>query len=330
MATNNCLLSWVNHLDATATSIVSSSAVADLGPARLKDPQARRRMRTEPGASSVSLSIDLGSEKEVGVLAVLQPDDAGWIDDDGEAVGFLDPVTDTIRHRLGRRGAALDLNFVAGTYREFAESSAIGWGNGTDTLYDSLYAVDTGHIGPTLDLDFVSGSYSEYRNPIGSGIVHGYGMHAHILPAAVTARYWQPDIAFPSLASTPGYLDLGRLWVGPAWRPTRNFAYEWSDAWDDLSDVTEVRRSGLDFVDRGARKRVLTFAFRALTEPEAKVAMTELGRIAGTSRQVLFIQEPDGPYQGRQAIIGRLVEVAPITQPNFALYERVFQIRQSL
>lgn len=325
---NNCLLSWVNHLDATATSIVSSSAVADLGPARLKDPQARRRMRTEPGASSVSLSIDLGSDKEVGVLAVLQPDDAGWIDDDGEAVGFLDPVTDTIRHRLGRRGAALDLNFVAGTYREFVESSAINWAAGTDTLHDSLYAVDAGHTGPTLDLDFTAGSYREYQNATGSGIVHGYGLHAHILPASVQARYWQPDIAFPSLGAVP--LDLGRLWIGPAWRPTHNFAYEWSDGWDDLSDVTEVRRSGQEFVDAGPKRRRLTFAFRALEEAEAKLFMKELGRVVGASRQVLFIQEPNGPYQGYEAIIGRLVEVSPITQPNFALYERVFQIRQSL
>ncbi|TWA76860.1 hypothetical protein FBZ83_1171, partial [Azospirillum brasilense] len=157
-----------------------------------------------------------------------------------------------------------------------------------------------------------------------------YGLHAHVLPAAVQARHWQPDIAFPSLATTPGYLDLGLPWIGPAFRPWRNFAYEWGDRWDDLSDVTEVRRSGQDFVDRGPKRRVLTFAFKALTEPEAKVAMAELGRIAGTSGQVLFIQQPNGPYQGRQAIIGRLVEVSPITQPNFALYERVFQIRQSL
>lgn len=327
--TNTCLLSWVNHLDAAATTIASTSAVDGLGPARLKDPQARRRMRTAPGTSSVSLSVDLGSEKEVGVLAALQPDDAGYIDADGEAVGFLDPVTDTIRHRLGRRGVVLDLDFVSGRYREFVESPAIDWTT-VATLYDSLYAVDAGYAGATLDLNFVAGQHREYQNPTGSGVVHGYGLHAHILPAAAQARYWQADIAAASLATTPGYLDLGRLWIGPAFRPTRNFAYEWSDAWDDLSDVTEVRRSGQEFVDSGPRRRRLTFAFRALNEPEAKLFMKELGRIVGTSKQVLFIQEPGGPYQGYEAIIGRLVEVAPITQPNFAMYERVFQIRQSL
>ncbi|AWK85019.1 hypothetical protein [Azospirillum thermophilum] len=326
---NNCLLSWVNHLDAAATTIATSSAVEGLGVRRLQEPQVRRRMRTAPGVSSVSLSIDLGAEKEVGVLAVLQPDDAGWIDEDGEAVGTM-AAADTIRHRLGRRGAVLSLDFTAGSYREWQEGAAIGWGAGTETLYDSLYQGAVATTGPALSLDFTIGSYREWQADIGSGIVAGYGLHAHVLPAAVQARYWQADIAAPSLAAVPGYLDLGRLWVGPAWRPSNNFDFEWTDAWDDLSEVTEVRRSGLDFVDRGPRRRVLTFAFRALSEPEAKVAMKELGRLAGTSGQVLFIQEPGGPYQGYEAIIGRLVEVSPITQPNFALYERVFQIRQSL
>ncbi|MBK3734944.1 hypothetical protein GAY29_17915 [Azospirillum brasilense] len=302
----NCLLSWVNLARRSATTITSTSAAAGLGAERLKDPQVRRRMRTLSGASSVALNIDLGTAQEVGVLALLQPDDAGWIDDDGEAVAFLDPAADTIRHRLDAVTP------------------------GTGALYDSLYYRDATYTGATLDLNFGAQSFREYQNGTGSGVVRGYGLHAHVLPAAVQARHWQTDIAFPSLATTPGYLDMGLPWIGPAFRPSRNFAYEWGDRWDDLSDVTEVRRSGQDFVDRGPKKRVLTFAFRALEEAEAKVAMAELGRIAGTSGQVLFIQQPNGPYQGRQAIIGRLVEVSPITQPNFALYERVFQIRQSL
>ncbi|AWJ86317.1 hypothetical protein TSH58p_22640 (plasmid) [Azospirillum sp. TSH58] len=305
-AKGNCLLSWVNLAQRSATTVASTSSAAGLGPDRLKDPQVRRRMRTGPGAITVSLPVDLGSTQEVGVLALLQPDDAGWIDADGEAVGYLDPTSDTIRHRLD-----------AAT-------------TGTGALYDSLYYRPSDYLVDTLDLHFAAQSYREFQNGLGSGVVRGYGLHAHILPAAVQARYWQPDVAFPSLGTTPGYLDLGLLWAGPAFRPSRNFVYEWGDRWDDLSDVTEVRRSGQEFVDRGPKKRVLTFAFKSLTEPEAKVAMTELGRIAGTSRQVLFIQEPNGPYMGRQAIIGRLVEVSPITQTNFVQFERVFQIRQSL
>ena len=303
--TNNCLLSWVNHLDSAATVASSSSSVVGLGPERLKDPQVRRRMRTAVGVTSVTLTTDLITNKEVGVVAALQPDDPGYIDADGNPVGYM-AATDTIRHRLDATTA------------------------GAGALYDSLYYRDNAYSGATLDLNFVAGSYREYQNDISSGIVAGYGLSAHVLPAAVNARYWQCDISAASLAATLGFLDLGRLWIGPAWRPTRNFAYEWTDEWEDLSTVTGVQRSGLEFVDKGPRRRRLTFAFKALTEPEAKVTVKELGRIAGISGQVLFIQEPDGPYEGYEAIIGRLVEVSPITQPNFAMYERVFQIRQIL
>lgn len=300
----NCLLSWVNHADAAATTITSTSAVVGLGPERLKDPQVRRRMRSAPGNTAPTITVNLGTYKEVGVLAVVQPDDAGAIDADGNPTGFL-AASDVIRHRL-------DFPFLP---------------PGTGALYDS--ASDFGsYTGPALSFNFAAGSYSEYQAT--SGIVAGYGLHAQVLPATVTPQYWQIDISAPSLAPTPGYVDLGRLWIGPAFRPTRNFAYEWTDAWDDLSTVTSVDRSGLEFVDRGPKRRVLTFALKSLTAAEAKVTVKELGRIAGTSGQVLFIQEPDGPYQGYEAILGRLVEVAPITQPNFVMYERVFQIRQSL
>ncbi|MDW7555367.1 hypothetical protein D9623_33555 (plasmid) [Azospirillum brasilense] len=303
--TGNCLLSWVNHLDAAATVVSSSSYATGLGPERLKDPQARKRMRTAAGVVTPTLSVDLGSTKEVGVLAVLQPDDPGYIDADGNPVGYM-ASTDTIRHRLDATTA------------------------GTGALYDSQYYRDASYIAATLDLNFTAQSYREFQNDVSSGIVSGYGLSAHVLPATVQPRYWQCDVSATSLSTTPGYLDIGRLWVGSAWRPTRNFAYEWSDEWTDLSETTQVRRSGQEFVDFAPKKRVLTFGLKALTEPEAKVFMKELGRIIGTSKQVLFIQEPNGAYQGYESIIGRLVEVSPITQPNFALYERVFQIRQSL
>ncbi|MFL7901582.1 hypothetical protein ACJ41P_10645 [Azospirillum argentinense] len=305
MASNNCLLSWVNHLDSAATVVTSSSSVTGLGPERLKDPQVRKRMRTAVGVVNPTLTLDFGSAKEVGVLAVLQPDDPGYIDADGNPVGYM-AASDTIRHRLDATTA------------------------GAGALYDSLYYLDPTYTGATYDFNFITQSYREYQNSTASGIVSGYGLSAHILPATVQPRYWQCDVAATSLATTPAYLDLGRLWGGPAWRPTRNFAYEWSDEWTDLSETAQVRRSGQEFVDLAPKKRVLTFGLKALTEPEAKIFMKELGRIVGTSKQVLFIQEPNGTYQGYEAIIGRLVEVAPITQPNFALYERVFQIRQSL
>ena len=157
----------------------------------------------------------------------------------------------------------------------------------------------------------------------------GYGQNL-MFPSSVSPRYWQVDISAPSLAAA-GYLDLGRMWAGPAITMTRNFAYGWQDVYQDGSIVTETQRSGNEYVDLGPPKRVMVLAYDALTEAEAKATVKELQRVAGRSGQVLFIPDPaNTTYLPTQAILGRLKEVIPITQPNYATYSTTFTITQTL
>lgn len=270
------LLSWINWLDRAGVSITASSEAGSLRATRLADGQVRRRWRA--ATTTPQLDVDLGTGREVGVLALAQPDDAGGVDANSEALGRM-IGTDTVRHRL-------DLT--------------------------------TAGAGALLDTGAVAGGWEA-----------GYGLHLRMLSAAVTARYWRCDLSAPSLTSL-GFLDLGRAWIGPAWRPARgNIAYGWGWTDEDGGTVATSPRSGLEFVDRGPRRRVLTFAFRSLTAADARGPMRELQRIAGSTGQVLFSLDPDA---GRTAetIIGRLVQVPPITQPNFVTFEVAFQIRESL
>lgn len=273
------LLSWVNWLDKAGVTLTGSSEAGTLGVNRLAQPQLRRRWRTALGDLTPGLQVDLGQDREVGVLALAQPDDAGGIDADGDARGWLAP-TDTVRHRL--------------------DAVTLGAGALLDT------GADPGGWQP------------------------GYGVHLLPLGAPVTARYWQADLDAASLAALD-YVDLGRAWIGPCWRPARgNISYGWSWVMEDGSTVSRNARSGLDFVDQGPRQRVLTFGFSSLTEADAKGPMRDLLRIAGLGGQVLFAPLPEGGAVGSEAIIGRLVQVQPITQPTFATFAITFQIRQSL
>lgn len=275
----NALLSWINWMDRAGSVITGSSEAGALAVARLADPQIRRRWRTALGDTTPTLSVDLGQTREVGVVALAQPDDAGGIDADGFARGWM-AAGDTVRHRLD--------------------------------------AVTAG-AGALLDTGADAGGWQE-----------GYGVHMLPLPVPVTARYWQADIDAASLAALD-YVDLGRAWIGPAWRPERgNFAYGWSWAFEDGTAIARNPRSGLEFPDAGPRYRVLTFGFRSLTEADAKGPMRELQRIAGTRGQVLFAPLPEGASLGSEAVIGRLQQVPPITQPHFTTFEVAFQIRQSL
>jgi hypothetical protein len=274
-----CLLSFTNWLDRAAVGITASSEVLQLGSANLREPSLRARWRTLPGDTSAALTVDLGAAREVGVLALVQPQDAGGWDADGEARGWM-AGTDTVRHRL-------DLTTPGG--------------------------------GGVLDTTAQAG-----------GWVPGYGVHVHVPPAALTAQHWRMDLAAPSLASVPGYVDIGRAWIGPAFRPARNFAYGASVVRADSSRVQINPRSALEAVDVGTMQRVVRFSLASLTENEAEAVLPDLLRAVGTRRQVLFIPAPGGAYQGRQAIIGRLTQVPAITQPNFAFRTADFDLRETV
>jgi hypothetical protein len=270
------LLSWVNWLDRVGegVAIAASSEVATQRASRLAEPQVRRRWRTAPGITSPTLDVDLGAARSIGVLALVQPDDAGSISPNNEALGLM-AASDTVRHRLD--------------------------------------AVTAG-AGALLDTTAIAGAWAA-------------GVHAYVPASPISARYWRTDLAATSLVTTPGYVDLGRAWAGPAWQPSRgNFSYGWGRVWEDGSVISTNARSGLDFVDVGPQCRALTFGFTALTQADA-AQMDELQRVAGIRGQVLFV-----PFEDRRIppVLGRLVQVQPITQPNFATFAVAFQIRQSL
>lgn len=273
------LLSWVNWVDRASAVITASSQAGALGPTRLAEPQLRARWRTAAGVVTPQLDVDFGTPREVGIIAMAQPDDAGGVNADGEPRGWM-AASDTVRHRLD---------------------------------------VTTAGAGAVLDTTAIAGGWRT-----------GYGLHLYQAVAPLTARYWRCNLNAASLASVPGFVDLGRAWVGPAWTPTRgNLAYGFGETWTDGAQVERNARSGLEFVDVGPRARVLNFAFSALTETDA-AQIRELQRVAGIGRQVLFAPFPGEGADRAAPIIGRLTEVPPITLPRYARYAVTFQLRQSL
>jgi hypothetical protein len=188
----------------------------------------------------------------------------------------------------------------------------------SDTVRHRL-DVTTAGAGAVLDTTAIAGGWRT-----------GYGLHVYQPASPLTARYWRCNLNAASLASVPGFVDLGRAWAGPAWTPSRgNLAYGFGETWADGSEVTRNARSGLEFVDIGPRQRVLSFGFPSLTEADA-AQIRELQRIAGLNRQILFVPFPGEGPERAAPVIGRLTEVPPITLPRYARYAVAFQIRASL
>lgn len=453
------LLSWVNWLDRASAVITASSQAGALGATRLAEPQLRARWRTAVGVVAPQLDVDFGASREVGIVALAQPDDAGGVNADGEPRGWMAPA-DRVWHRLDDGAAGLT-NLV--TSPELF--SAAAWTKASSTIAGGLIAspdaggfadqitwtATTGRVSQTITVPAdtttyrmdvwlrddnagsvnirmragstvrVSGllvnlatgavstaSFSNYtpenvtvtdygngwwrvgfsmpnvsqpdirfdiaantavstrvfawgaqlvpgtmamgyrgstatpgiNGPgvgsaldtasIAGGWRSGYGMHVYQPASPINARYWRCNLNAASLASVPGFVDLGRAWAGPVWTPARgNLAYGFAESWTDGSLVERNPRSGLEFVDLGPRARMLNFAFSALTESDA-AQIRELQRVAGLNRQILFVPFPgDGPDLAAP-IIGRLTEVPPITLPRYARYAVTFQLRQSL
>lgn len=155
------------------------------------------------------------------------------------------------------------------------------------------------------------------------GLADGYGYHVWRPDAARTLRTWR----FQYAASGVLAVDTGLAWAGPAWQPKINVSFNLADTWRDLSRITESQRSGVDFVDEGPRRRLIAFSLDRLDETEA-ATMADMARIAGISRPVLAIIDPDDAP--RQTIIGKLTETTPLRYPKFDIRSKVFEIKEDL
>lgn len=263
---------------AMADAVVEASSQETLLPAsNLQTDILTQRHRTLQGATSYSIDIDFGQPRSVRLLALAQPQDAGYINKDGDAVGEF-TATDTVRHRL--------------------DATTPGAGG----AYDST--------------------------TIAGGWVKGYGQHIHILPAAVTARYWHIDINAPSLAAL-GYCDLGHIWAGDVLQPAINYSFNNQDGLIDTSTVSRNSRSGAVTVDPGVLIRSFAFGLDNLMESESRGTVKEMRRVIGIRGTLVCVPDPDS-YVATETIIGRMKEVPPITQPNLIQSSSAFQILQNL
>jgi hypothetical protein len=156
------------------------------------------------------------------------------------------------------------------------------------------------------------------------GTADGYGYHFHKLAAEVSARYWR----FTFDLSGVSFADVGRAWAGQAWQPSRNYAVGAEDEWRDLSKISVAPRSGAEFPDERPRQRVFRLELPAILASERDTAR-ELGRIAGTSQQILLALDPDDA--SRETVIGRLEESTALRRiARAAIYGKNLAVRESL
>jgi hypothetical protein len=149
----------------------------------------------------------------------------------------------------------------------------------------------------------------------------------HIAPADIQARYLR--IRIIDTTNADGYVQIGRVFVGPAWTPTVNYSYGGSLAYEDPTTV-DTSLGGAEYFDERSPYRVMRFTLGFLDEKtEGFAKALDIVRRAGISGEILVIPDPDDKDNGqRRNFMGRLRQLSPLEQAMFQLNSMAFEIKE--
>ena len=156
-----------------------------------------------------------------------------------------------------------------------------------------------------------------------------YGIAAiHVLPVPVIARHLRLELDDP--AHPDGFLQAGRLVVGPAWQPRINLQYGWTI--EQIDDSRTVRsRGGQSYVDVQPKYRRLRFSFDYLQRDEVFGHAYEMERLKGVGGDLMVMVDPDDPqHRHRHTVYGALTETTPIANPTPGRFAKTFTVDELL
>jgi hypothetical protein len=156
-----------------------------------------------------------------------------------------------------------------------------------------------------------------------------YGIAAfELIAQPVIARFVLIELIDPQNPS--GYLEAGRLLVGPAWRPSINLQYGWSIEQVDTSRRVKSR-GGQTYVDVQPKYRRLRFSIDYLERDEMFGNAYEMERLKGTGGDLFVMIDPDDPiHRHRHSVYGVLQDNTPILNPIHNRYSKSFTIEELL
>jgi len=113
--------------------------------------------------------------------------------------------------------------------------------------------------------------------------------HWYLFPPSVTARYWWVEIA--DAANPLGYVDIGRLWLGPAWEPSPKLALG-ATLTPGHSAKIEDSIGGVQYAGTGYKRRKFSASLDKVLKSEAYQRGLYLAQEMGVSEPVLFSLDP--------------------------------------
>lgn len=171
------------------------------------------------------------------------------------------------------------------------------------------------------DDNFWSGQYTDEE-------IDGYIAELdHILPTLKLARYWRVEIN--DTANAAGYIEIGRLFIGPAWQPKANMSKSGSSiAWETDTDVQKAI-GGAEYFQRKPPYRVQLIALDWMDQDEAFSQAFELMRRAGVDQEILWIYDPDDTVHAlRRRFLCRIRTLSPIQNPYATIDKTAYELKE--
>ena len=148
----------------------------------------------------------------------------------------------------------------------------------------------------------------------------------HVLPTQQILRYWRVEV--DDTTNTDGFIQIGRLFMSAAWRPSVNYDMGAQLSYTDPTPVA-ASLSGAEYFDVRSKAREFTVRLSALTESEAYDYALQIQRLAGVSGEVLVV--PDTADTTRipiRAYLGRLTDLRPIAHAKNGIFETAITLRE--
>lgn len=155
-----------------------------------------------------------------------------------------------------------------------------------------------------------------------SGAVNIYtGSDFALTFASISARYWRISI---SAGGT-----IGRVFIGPRFRPTNNIDWSPTLSIESKTAITEAL-SGPEYFDIRPSRRVWQGKWSWLSEAESQTWLT-VERTLDTAGEVYLIYDDlDTTYRGTRNFLGRLRTLGPIEYPYVNQYSTAIEVSELL
>lgn len=152
-------------------------------------------------------------------------------------------------------------------------------------------------------------------NGYSSGVLAGYSSGE--FGAAITAspsRYW--TITISDAANADGYIEIGRVFLGYAFKPAANI--NWSPSFTIESRTQSLEAlSGPEYFDVRANRRLWRGSWSWLTDQEAYGVLMPLLRSSDIWQEVYLIEEDsDTEYRHQRQFLGRFRAMDAIEWPH--------------